>query len=196
MNKLKLYGREYSRTQVKNNILKVYKLSSAGLDWYREANKLAVHLSLDNNLSIAQCAGTIAALSPRKSWPANQLLAFDFIEHGSRSGHMSAMINKAELILTTKDIESIENILRGQKIVSFFYNILNPVGPEHVTIDRHAMGIAVNGSDRKRLPKLDITSNQYKFIEQCYMWTAQGLDILPLELQAITWSTYRTLSAN
>lgn len=195
MNKLTIHGREYSRTQLKNNILKVYKISGAGKGWYIESNELAVHLSSGNSLSIAQCAGIIAALSPQKSWPTNKMLAYDFIEFGKRSGHMPVMIDKAEQITRTKDIQEIAGILNGPKITNFFYNILNPVGPEHVTIDRHALGVAICGTKRRRID-LIMTDKQYKTIASAYKWTAEQLGILPLELQAMTWITYRQLTVN
>jgi len=120
---------------------------------------------------------------------------FDFIEHGRRAGHTPAMIDKAEQITRTKDIEKIAAILNGPKITSFFYNILNPIGAEHVTIDRHALGVAICGLKRRRID-LIMTGKQYRTIASAYKWTAEQLGILPLELQAITWTTYRQFSAN
>ena len=194
METMKIYGNEYSRTKIKNNIMQVFELSGREMDWYKKANELAVHLSLNNQLTIAQCAGIIASLSPQKSWEANQLLAFDFIEHDYRGGHCGAFIDKAVRITETTDIQEIAEILNGKKITNFYWNILNPIGSEYVTIDRHALGIALNGSNRKSMPKLAMTGNQYEFIKDCYKWTADGLDILPCELQATTWVTYRELN--
>ncbi len=194
MNKFKIFGKEYSRTQIKNNIMRVFELSQVGFEWYQLAHHLAVELSLDSQYTIAQTSGIIASLSPQKSWSENKKLARAFILHGVRKGHVGAMINKAVRISETTDRFEIASILNGQKIVSFYWNILNPMETNHVTIDRHAIGIALNGSNRKPLPSLQITAKQYKFIAECYKYTAEKLDVIPAELQAVTWVTYRELN--
>jgi len=193
MNKTKLYGREYSRTQLKNNIMKVYDVSGRGKNWYKKAHAFAAGLSKD--ITLEQSAGIIAALSPQKSWSTNQKLAKSFILDGKRSGHTGVFILKCERILMTEQVEEIATILNGNKITSFFYNILYPENFGPVTIDRHAIGIAVNGPKRRVLGNLSLTDNQYRGIEQAYILAAEQLGIFPHELQAITWVKYRSIQA-
>ena len=74
----------------------------------------------------------------------------------------------------------------GQKTSSFYQNILEPENPNFVTIDRH-MIIAL-GLDWK-----SITGKRYKEASDKLIKRAKILDILPNQLQAIIWETYKDI---
>ena len=103
------------------------------------------------------------------------------------------MVKKAADILALQDptTDEIVEILNGQKIVNFFHNIRYPKTSRNVTIDRHALSIAVG----KKLTdeKMKLTKAQFEFFEHCYRWTADNLGISPLLLQSATWVKWRQM---
>ena len=156
--------------------------------WYVKANRYCRSLSEKYNVSTIQVAGIVAALSPLKNWDINKQIADDFLRTGT-AGHIKFQLSKCHRIMQTTNLTEICEILNGNKIVSFFLNIVDPGADEQVTIDSHAVGIAVN----KYLGSVQITKNQYEFFANCYRIAARELEVLPLELQAITWVTWRKL---
>ena len=199
--KFKFRGKELSRTQVKNNILAVLKQADKetfknGAEWYTVANGIAkkVQVASDTEINLAQAVGVIAALSPLKSWSQNIQLAFEFVI-GKRSGHTGVMVKKAAdiLALNNPTTDEIVEILKGQKIVNFFLNIYYPNKDVAVTIDRHAIGIALIGTKKIKQEETDgqITKLQFEFLVHCYKWAAAELNLSAVQLQAITWEHFR-----
>jgi len=200
--KFKFRGKELSRTQVKNNILAVLNEANEetfknGAEWYTIANEIAqkVRVASDTEINLAQAVGVIAALSPLKSWSQNIKLATEFINEGKRSGHTGVMVKKASDILDLIDptTDEIVEILKGQKIVNFFLNIYYPNKDVAVTIDRHAIGIALIGTKKIKQEETDgqITKLQFEFLVHCYKWAAAELNLSAVQLQAITWEHFR-----
>ena len=199
--KYKFRKKELSRTQVKNNILKV--LNSAdkeskdfGAKWYEIANDIAKGLTSEK-VNLAQSVGVIAALSPLKSWNQNLKLANAFILDGKRKGHTGVMVKKADDILSLKNptTDEVIKILNGQKIVNFFLNIHYPNKDAAITIDRHAVGIALLGTERIPLLSTEIspTKKQFEFLVHCYQWAAVESNLSAVQIQAVTWEYFRKL---
>ena len=187
MSKQKFNHKIYTTTKVVNNILKVYNIADEPNDWYNEANCFAhmlgvKHLNNGNDMlpttTFAKVCGIIAALSPLKSWEENKKIAEVFLMTG-KGKHTKAMTQKAKDILASDgEIETISDILNGSKITSFFLNILQPQKSQAVTIDRHAVSIAVG---RKIVgDKLQMSVTQYEFFANCYRIAALKLLVKPL----------------
>ena len=197
--KFKFRGKELSRTQVKNNILAVLNQADKesfdfGKRWYTIANGIAVNLT-GKDVNQAQAVGVIAALSPLKSWKQNVKLAREFVFEGKRGGHTGVMVKKAAdiLALNNPTTDEVIEILKGQKITNFFLNIYYPNKDVAVTIDRHAVGIALIGTKKIKQTEEDgqITKAQFEFLVHCYKWAAAELDMSAVQLQAITWEHFR-----
>jgi hypothetical protein len=186
MKRMKFRGRDYSRTVIKNNILKVWDATSLDErhDWYREAFEYG-QLLAEKTRDLSKACGVIAALSPMKRWSENKKLALDCVL-GQRVGHMGAFVRKAEAILASDGSdEAILDILSGSKIQSFYLNIRYPDKIGAVTIDRHAIRIAIGqwlDDDQ-----LAITANQYEFFVQCYQLAAMKRGVSPQLMQSATW---------
>ena len=125
MQTIKIGEFEYSRTKIKNNILRVYadSLESEKNDWYREAHQWAVDVSnflysfKRLNVSVNQVLGITSALSPLKEWEKNKELTVDFILSGD-CGHMKNNKLKADKILMAHSSisdDTILKILNGKK---------------------------------------------------------------------------------
>jgi hypothetical protein len=85
-------------------------------------------------------------------------------------------------------------VLKGPKERSFADNISNPKRSQAVTVDRHAVKVALGSiADRDKYgPEMIIQrAGVYETISQAYRDAAKELGMLPLELQAITWLAER-----
>lgn len=189
-------GTTLYRKRVKDNIRRVYLDSRVDIttDWYIEANIFAMKLASKYGVDFITVSGIIAALSPLKSWDENKKIAEGFLRNG-KGKHTRNMISKAKQITLFKgnfQREFILNELNGNKIKAFFLNIAYPTGAEAVTIDRHAISIALSR------PIVDnegtnITLKQYNFFVSCYTEVAKELNLRPSMLQSVTWEKWRIL---
>ena len=201
MQTIKIGEFEYSRTKIKNNILRVYadSLESEKNDWYREAHQWAVDVSnflysfKRLNVSVNQVLGITSALSPLKEWEKNKELTVDFILSGD-CGHMKNNKLKADKILMAHSSisdDTILKILNGKKTQRFYMNMVHPNDGTGVTVDRHAIAIAI-GRTATEIEQ-SLTTNKYTFIENCYKMTADALGLTPLHLQSITWQAWKRI---
>lgn len=186
---MKFKGKEYSRTKVKNNILKIWEKCSEveKYDWYLEAYNFA-DMNTDNQTDLDKFIGIIAAFSPLKTWEQNKKLALKFWL-GAKGGHFKCLVDKAQKIKDSSgSVDKILLILKGDKISSFFLNIRYYNKHSNVTIDRHALSIAIGYKI-----SIGLTSKEYQFFQDCYIYTANLLNVTPLLLQSATWVKYRTI---
>ncbi len=219
MKTIKIGGIDYSRTKIKNNIMKVYNVSleSEKNDWYKEANIFGSQVSeflsgfMSRDVSKRQVLGIVSALSPLKEWSKNKDLAVDLIMSGD-CGHMQRNKQKALDILNLQytgnghpmdsqrdEVFKEENvyyddeilkILNGDKTKRFYLNMVYPSGGG-VTVDRHAIAIAIGrtATDKEQ----SISSSVYTFLEDCYIMTSETLGLTPLHLQSITWQAWKRI---
>jgi len=201
MQTIKIGEFEYSRTKIKNNILRVYadSLESEKNDWYREAHQWAVDVSKflwsfkRINVSVKQVLGITSALSPLKEWEKNKELTVDFILTGD-CGHMKNNKLKADKIRmahSSINDDTILKILNGKKTQRFYMNMVHPDDGTGVTVDRHAIAIAI-GRTATEIEQA-LTPKKYTFIEKCYKMTADALGLTPLHLQSITWQAWKRI---
>ena len=191
------------------NILAAYDMASPeeireGVVWYAQALAACKRISIDNGLPLNTVVGVTAALSPNNKWARNIVNARDMIEAYVKGDSIESfkvstytkMKEKAWSILecgTASDVEIIE-ILKGQKIISFFENIM---GYDGCTIDGHARNIAY--AERIGLTgSLYIGKKEYKILQEEYvkaasMRTTNGRTLKAFEMQAVTWVTWRRI---
>ena len=187
-------GNKVTRTKVKNNILRVYKSADNYTDWYEDAYNFCEYLSDKYNTPINSVIGIVSALSPLKNWDKNKEIAEYYLDTGcvkrdNKYINFPNQCNKAIVIRNTEDEVEILGILKGEKTKSFYLNIRYPEKNNKVTVDRHAIAVALGrvATDEEQA----LTVKHYKFFEDCYKWTAELLGIRPLLLQSITWETWR-----
>lgn len=197
--------------RIERNILSTYLLANdqdrtEGLYWYQHANEIAAELGKRFGFSIQQVAGVIAALSPGNPWGRNLLdteLVLEAYAKGIRGKRLPNVgvygwgnVRKAERILAGENAPF--EVLGGQKTVSFYFNITEPNTSNAVTIDRHAKSLAYGiGSKRKGYASSEAFANvskaEYPWLAKHYRNIAERLDIVPSQLQAITWVTWKRL---
>lgn len=203
--KQKFKGDILSRQKAINSIIRFFNLATVsevkeGLNWYSEANSYCRELSSRFNIPLQVIAGIIAAYSPQTGWQENKRYALSFllnpkIRHKTLSQDIKA--RKIALLQCENEIYSALSVNDAAfKTKAFFLNILNPDIVTSVTIDRHAIAVCLQRPDNTFALSDDygkLTKKQYQFFEQAYAEAAMQLDILPQQLQAITWVVYRRL---
>jgi hypothetical protein len=192
------------------NILDIYKQSTedeilSGKQWYKQANELSKLMSIKYKLTHIQVVGIIAALSPGTSWSQNII----------DSNHLCSLLNSGKKIrfitvttygqnkhkafhiyshpeLTEEEIFTVllGSSLKVNKTSSFFSNILHPEVDDIVTIDRHSFRVNLSITE---VTDIRLTEKRYKLMSTAYKLAAIELDINAIELQAVTWLTFRRL---
>lgn len=171
------------------NILKTYRAGSeeqyaAGIDWYSDAHNLAIDIA---DGDVWKGAGVIAAYSPLTPWWRNIELATDSLNTGiARTDTLGNSARAAQRII---DGEHPLDVLKGDKTRAFCENIaLNGVS-DNVTVDVHAFSIA-HGTP---IPssQLKMGKNLYREIADSYRRAAARENLMPTQMQAITWVIWR-----
>jgi hypothetical protein len=203
--KQKYKNTELTAKKCINSIVRFYKQATTieikdGKNWYTEANQYCRELAQRFNITIQQAAGIIAVFSPQAGWVENKRYTVTYLLNPALQLRSLPQQIKANKIITLKSETDIYNVLSTQdkafKTKAFFVNMLNPDIVTGVTIDRHAIAICLQHPANVYALGVEysqLTKQQYNFFEQCYMNAAKILGVLPHELQAITWVTYRRL---
>lgn len=191
------------------NILACYHRASdtdrrEGLYWYETAHNDARALGERYGISTAQAAGVIAALSPSNKW-GNNLLDADLLISAWRAGkplpavgvYGGRNVAKAGRILNgERDGAAVLlqfNRKTGPKTWAFYQLIAEPLENDLVCIDRHAKAIAVN----RAAGETDIVRpSEYEHLAEHYRHVAGLVSLLPHQVQAITWVTWRRLQGD
>lgn len=156
----------------------------AGINWYPLANAIAREMA-DGDL--IKGAGVLAALSPQKNWDVNVRIARESFELGRGTGNTPANNDKVTRILNG---EEPLDVIGGKKVVSFFHNIVNPTG-KNVTIDRHAVSVAIGRYSTDDDTKFLSRKGVYDSFATAYRRSAGRMKKNPAEVQAISWLVIR-----
>jgi len=191
------------------NILAIYKMATPeekrdGIVWYADALRDCTRIALDTSVPLHIVVGVVASLSPNNKWERNIQNAKDLI-HACVNGDgidsvkvctYHKMKEKAWSILEAMpDHDGVITILNGQKIVSFYRNIM---GDDTCTIDGHARNIAYAERVGLTDDKTNIGVREYRTLQAEYVQAAKrtrvnGRALKAFELQAITWVTWRRI---
>jgi hypothetical protein len=153
--------------------------------WYQIAREQCDELAARHGLVIDQAIGVVAALSPNTRWDMNVLIAEELIANG-RNMTYPANTEKAYRILAG---ESPDDVLGGNKVRSFYANILSGGFDTNVTVDGHAANIA--RGIRQPIRKATVTHRQYALIRTAYQNAAARREVTPPTMQATTWLAWR-----
>tara|TARA_R100000995_G_scaffold40637_2_gene18882 strand:+ start:2090 stop:2752 length:663 start_codon:yes stop_codon:yes gene_type:complete len=203
------------------NIISVYRMATPeekrdGIVWYANAYADCKRIAVDCDIPIHIVVGVVAALSPNNKWDRNVTNARDLIEGYLNGDHVenikvstyNAMKNKAWAILEAyqkhtghihigvlMDDGDILSILNGQKITSFYQNIM---GYDTCTVDGHAKNIFYGVRHGLTDDKTNVGKREYREISQAYVDAGKrvrvnGRPLKAFEIQAITWVVWRRI---
>jgi len=190
-------------TQHVRNILKVYRRATPedtanGLEWYDRAKRHAKAISTKYFIHTHTVIGVMAALSPNNRWERNvkdtERMCQAWVNGEDLSDFKVSCYNtmkqKAWSILEDDltDDDDILTRLNGQKIRSFYSNIR---GLTEVTIDGHALNIALGIRQGLTSDKTNMGKKLYREMQEAYVKAAKRVGVKPHELQAITWTTWK-----
>lgn len=192
-----IWGEQLTLTKVTNKILKVYDQATEEekFDWYKDANAFAKSIAKSSDhKDVAIACGVIAALSPMNLWSNNKRMAKEAMESGVATGSTTVLRKKANDILVCSGSEDeILRILNGNKICSFFKNMLYPAINSDVTIDRHAISVALGRNIGNRDEYKSLTAKQYQFFADAYKRAAKKRNATALMMQSVTWVAHKRL---
>ena len=185
-----------------HNITSVYRDAdetqhAEGLLWYSDAQKAAYHIAVKYDIAVFIVVAVIAALSPNNKWTRNIVNADALIGAFMRGDGIDAvkvstyhkMKQKAWDILAARpDYDGAKTMLKGQKITSFFMDIM---GEFNVTIDGHARNIAYGERVGLTDDRTNIGVREYRALQAAYEEAARRVGLMPYQLQAITWRVWR-----
>lgn len=176
-----------------------------GIVWYANAQAVAKRIAHDTATPLYIVVGVMAALSPNNKWERNvantrvlieAFMVGDAVESVKVSTY-HAMRAKAWSILEEMPgtPDRVVEILNGQKIVSFFSNIM---GHDTCTIDGHALNIARGQREGLTTNKVNIGKKLYQELQDAYAEAGRavvvnGRALKAFEMQAITWVAWRRI---
>jgi len=185
-----------------HNIIAVYRDADAvqyneGLAWYSDAQKAAHDIAVKYDIAVYIVAAVIAALSPNNKWSRNVTNAATLIDAFLRGDGIDSVkvstYNKMkakawDILAVRPDYDGAKTMLKGQKITSFFMDIM---GEFNVTIDGHARNIAYNERVGLADDRTNIGVREYRALQAAYEEAARRVGLMPYQLQAITWRVWR-----
>ena len=191
------------------NILAIYKMATPeekrdGVVWYADALRDCTRIAIDLDLPIEIVVGVCAGLSPNNKWPRNiantrdlcqAFINGDGIDSVKVSTYHKMKAKAWSILCDMLDHDGIIDRLNGQKIVSFYRNIM---GDDTCTIDGHARNIAYGERVGLTDDKTNIGVKEYRTLQAEYVAAAKrtrvnGRALKAFELQAITWVTWRRI---
>lgn len=165
-----------------------------GATWYFDVNKLCEEMAKGSELkhiTPVHVAGIIAALSPMRSWPDNINKARDAVDTGIARG-LGHTVETATTIWHGFDPEIvISRTGNNPKVYSFFKNIAYPETSDDVTIDRHMWNLLFDDLGVVEKAGLRFKGREYQWAASQFRTVASGFDLLPHQLQAISWLAWR-----
>jgi len=185
-----------------HNIMACYRAADSvqvaeGLLWYPDAQKSAHNIAAKHGVPVYIAVAVIAALSPNNKWARNLTNADALIGAFVNGDGIDAvkvstyhkMKQKAWDILAARpDYDGAKRMLKGQKITSFFCDIM---GEFNVTIDGHARNIAYDERVGLTDDRSNIGVREYRALQAAYEEAARRLGLMPYQIQAITWRVWR-----
>lgn len=200
--------------RIEHNILACYLRATdqdraLGLEWYKVAHDDASRIAVRYQVPLDRVIGVIAALSPSTEWGRN-LLESEWLISAHVKGHRLPMVGvygkrnvaKAVRILANGHALTEFSAKTSPKVRAFYQCLLHPETSDVVCIDRHAKALALNiGSSRKGYASNDELSTvrsaaESDYLARHYQRIAKRLGLVPHQLQAICWVTWKRLAGD
>lgn len=187
----------------KENIRKVYREATTDEVSYGEKYYLGYYARLFEvghkfGYRVNEAAGAFAALSPNNTEQGNWLDLVSLMSAKFYTGEFTGARVSAYPLNKEKAIRILSGsyafiVLGGEKTLSFYWNIVEPTNMFPVTVDVHAIAITQGKPLKAKSKEVSISKGQYALIAAMYREIAKELDLVPNQLQAITWNTWKRM---
>jgi hypothetical protein len=176
-----------------DNILAVWRAATGdevreGLSWYGRA-RAEILAALPWADPVRAC-GVVAALSPQTAWPRNVQLAVAMWRVGFCPAPRDRR-RKAQAIIRGEHPRTVLNRTTRfhGKERCFFECLRNPGNTGFCCIDGHAYSVWLG----ERVTTTEVGRFHYRTVETDYMMAADVAGVLPNQIQATTWITWRRM---
>jgi len=186
-----------------DNLAKIYSLAddidiSEGMEAYRNYNQLFRSIASYFNVGFVQTVAAAVSLSPNNDYMGNlrSLVTVILAVKGKISiknvktstyHHCAA---RAYNYLTGEYDFVLETT--GPKIYNFYCNILIPEDPRFVTIDGHMHNVWIG--KKRTMHDSMMSAKKYNQIAEDFKKFARRKKIIPNQLQAILWFTWKRIN--
>lgn len=181
---------------------------SESATWYEKANRFAHMLATGYDVSVAQVAGVLSAVSPRMPWQRNKIVAEEILNrYRNFDSELTALEVAAQMQLGLHSNvamavkiargEEIAEVLSGTKRRSFYNNIVAPSDSDSVTVDTwmartilRTAGVSLKeASDilRANYRALGGTGVGYYVIAESVRTVAKEMSLPAASVQALYW---------
>lgn len=171
----------------------------AGAEAYQKYHECLRGISSHYQTGFCQTVAAFAALSPNNDYTGNLHSLVSLIQ-GVQAGlsvdqvttsTYKACRDRAYNFLTGEKDFLMET--GGPKTRAFYHNILRPEDPRHITIDGHMYGVYAG----ERMTMVEairvMRGNSYEKIAQEFIKVARRNRLIPNQLQATLWFTWKRL---
>lgn len=162
---------------------------------YFRYNELMQKTAARYNLPLSSIVAAFAALSPNNDYKGNVRSLKTVVEayqagNDPKTVRVSTYGHCRDRAFLYLDGTPFLDHAKGKKIRNFYQNILNPLDPDPVTIDGHAVNIWRNQVQSVKLAR----NFNYKEIADDYRRAARETGLIPNQIQAITWFCWKRIN--
>jgi hypothetical protein len=168
-----------------------------GLTSYVNYNQMMVRLADKYSFPLDRVVGAFVALPPNNNYEAN-LRSLVTLLWGMNAGYAeydlpvtTYMQNKIKACDVLRGANLLD-LARGLKVRSFYTNVLNPADRRTVTIDGHMVSIACGRY--LRMSEAGVSGRRYIELCSAVIDVAQTVGLLPCQVQAVCWLTWKRLN--
>lgn len=184
------------------NIFQVYARADrwdteAGMQAYHGYHKLMAEIAVDCGVNVSVAVAVWAALSPNNGYQSNLDNTRTLIQAFNKDTEIDKVkvntydSNKRKAWRICQGADALET-LHAKKTCNFYQNTLNPDDPAPVTIDGHMYSVWMLQRFTMSDAKIG-NGRRYESIAEDFRYTAKVLGLLPNQLQAICWFTWRRI---
>ena len=183
------------------NLLAVFEQATSaerhqGLLYYATQRDRVHELGTQFGFTLEASAGAFAALSPNKRESdtyADLQVCMSHVQSGlpgkARVCAYPRNRDKALLILRGTDPK---RVLKGSKVLSFYFNTVDPKNPLWVTVDGHLVSAWVG--QQLRMKQARISRREYDRIRENVIRAAKSVHVVPCQFHSIIWVVQRRLN--
>lgn len=168
----------------------------SGLDAFPKYNRIMVKLAEHCETTPRVAAAVFSALSPNNDYHGNLRDAYTLLkaaQHGKTLTEFSVSTygqNKRKAWRIAHGEDPLDLII-AKKTRSFFLNVYDPTDPGPVTVDGHMVNVW--RCKRENLAGLQFPKSLYDVVADGVRALAQEHGLVPCQVQAIVWMTWRRL---